>query len=419
MRGMSGRWITVAMLAALIACGDGITVGPDATRGTADERGLVSVQLLADRSLSGTADVFFQRPDGTLALATRTDGAGRANALVPPGGTVTIGVQTGSVYWLYTYLDVQLGDAIVLDLRRLPSLRTFTLDVPTDPGSETYSAHAACDGYTYVVGLWLVSNQVTLDLLDCAGPGELLVLSSHPERGLGYLFTTFEATDTHLTLAGTYAPYARSEISLRAPSSFTRAQVRQRVGAVSLATSVSLDQGAGATQLQLPLAAGATLVTQLELWGKDLLPQAVTAWGPVSNRTEVELASLLRPITAIPTFDFAQRTLRWTEGDEGELGDAVAARVEYYRVETDTTYRWTILGPRRAEPEIRFPRLPDAALHPRPDDFPTVLGLALIALDGGGYDRIRTRLLGRWRPQEAWPIDAATGTVRLQAWGTF
>jgi hypothetical protein len=103
--------------------------------------------------------------------------------------------------------------------------------------------------------------------------------------------------------------------------------------------------------------------------------------------------------------------VRWGEDTTGVRGDAVLVQVGWFRPGIGENFQWQLLSRRGTEPSVQFPLLPDPAFTPRTGDTivpPTIL--ANIKIDGG-YDRIRTSLLGRWTPGEPWPADRAAGMV--------
>ena len=175
---MRARVLVVATLATAAGCGDGRTESPDAgADGTADE-GLVSVRYLADASDLAGLLVYFQNADSTIALATRTDGEGRATGFMEAGGFVTVVVPNGN---LWTYAGVAIGDDLVIDERTLETTEqrtTFMLRVPATTGADIYSLTTSC-GSSDITGAQDEPTVATLG--NCDGVTDLLILARSSE----------------------------------------------------------------------------------------------------------------------------------------------------------------------------------------------------------------------------------------------
>src|SRR5687767_3234453 len=107
---MRGQPLLLAVMCA--GCyGDQLDAPPDA--GAIDDpREIVTLQFLADAVDLAGFPVYFQNADSSLVTSTRTDSAGRARALMLPGGFVTIALPNGR---MYTYADVRGGDTLVVN----------------------------------------------------------------------------------------------------------------------------------------------------------------------------------------------------------------------------------------------------------------------------------------------------------------
>src|SRR5262245_33530039 len=101
-----------AILAALIGCGDGRTLGSDAGEEVdASTRGIVRVKVSGFVEKGGLT-VYFQEHDSTLSLATRTDASGEATGRLGPDGFVTLIAGFEPTLTMWTYAGVQPGDEL-------------------------------------------------------------------------------------------------------------------------------------------------------------------------------------------------------------------------------------------------------------------------------------------------------------------
>lgn len=405
-----------------VACGDGRTESPDAGAPGATDEGVVSVRYLADASdLSGLL-VYFQDADSTLALATRTDGEGRATAFMAPGGFVTVVVPNGN---LFSYAGVKAGDDLVIDERTLETTEqrtTFMLRVPTTPGADVYSLTTSC-GSTNITGAQDEPTVATLG--NCDGVEDLLITARSSEpRPFGSNYRYLYRKDVLLqgqsmiVVEGEYAPAETSVIiTTNVPAEIPRLAISQSLvrggREVSPTKFGLLDVTDGAATLSFSRtyapADGTTMTRIAPRDATTIGVHNIVQWGPSSTRTVVDAGAVrLRPYVEPPRYQPEASLVRWEEGTDGEVANAVVAVMTFPRNEITPEWRWTVLAPRGDEPTLRLPVLPRAELVPPADA--VISELSSLSIEGG-YDRIRPYLLGVWQQDGVWPTDTDAGRV--------
>jgi len=413
----------VSTLVAFTACGDGLSDPPDAGTVSDEGLGIVSVRYLADASDLSGLHVYFQNADSTVALATRTDGDGLATGLIAPGGFVTVVVPNGNIW---TYADVKLGDALVIDQRTLLTTEertTITLRVPITPGADIYSLTTSC-GSTDITGAQ--EEPMPAVLANCEGVADLLIMArSSDPRPFGsnyrYLYRKDVVLDPQTTLVveGEYAPVDTSMITVtNAPADVPRFSIAQslvrggREVSPTKSGTVELTGGTGIVNLNKSYApADGTTMTRLAPRDATTIGMSnIVQWGPSSTRTIIDAGSVpLRPYLERPHYIPEASRLQWTESADGAIANAVVAVLEFPRSDSaGQRWRWTVLSPRDATAVVKLPVLPRPELvAPAGAE---IKELSSIAIEGG-YDRIRPYLLGAWDQDDVWPADTDAGRV--------
>jgi hypothetical protein len=413
----------LALLGALAACGDGLA-GPDASVPLDVPRDLVTVHVRSLAVRDG-ARVFFQRPDSTLVLSTTTDASGRVQAYIPPHTTVTVELVNGVMgggrgRTLYTQLDVNPGDELVIDDGSVASTASITVEIPPDEGGVNYTLHAPCDA---TASSALVPDQPTpYTLSGCLTTGDLLITSDDTGNFLYVPHVAFATAP--LQLAGPYLP--ATPFTLRVADvppdvRFLRAQIEPLDGPHEIPylfreLQLGFDGFETSKDVELEAPAWDGQRTLVRLTSDDFTISAPTvyAWGPTGAPTTVDFgADLPRAYLTRPVYDPARHRVGWLEADQGRRADAVLVQLEWFSSDSIT---WRIFGPRGDDTAIALPALPDPVLAPI--DFP-VTNVTTIAIDGG-YDRLRALpLLGRLDNVGfgAWPMDTPTGRVTFQTSG--
>lgn len=415
--------VTTLVMAA--ACGDGRTETPDGGAVVKGEEGLVSVRYLADASDLAGLLVYFQNADSTIALATRTDGEGRATAFMASGGFVTVVVPNGN---LWTYAGVEVGDDLVIDERSVEFTEqrtSFMLRVPPTPGADVYSLTTSC-GSTDITGAQDEPTVATLG--DCDDITDLLIMARSSEpRPFGSNYRYLYRKDVVLegqamiVVEGEYAPAETSTITTtNVPPEVPRLAISQslvRAGREVSPTKFGLlDVVDGAATLSFSRTyAPADGTTMTRIAPRDATTVGVlniVQWGPSSTRTVVDAGVVrLRPYVEHPRYQPEASLVRWDEGSEGAVANAVLAVLSFPRSEMTPEWRWTVLAPRGEDPTLRLPVLPRADLVPPADAI--IHELSSLSIEGG-YDRIRPYLLGLWQQDGAWPADTDAGRVDYQ-----
>lgn len=424
------RWVFAVLLFA--ACGDGTTV-PDAAPPTDGPTGLVRV-----RYRGGILDghpVFFQNADGSLALATRTDADGKANAYMAPGGFVTLVDVKSSTQFLSTWAAVHPGDEIVVDDPQggaVPGTTTIILSVEVDPGAQFYQLQSSCGSENVSAA---AGTSLVITLGDCGSRADMLVYTVGNEFRYSYTASVPVADLALVSLTGPYRPLSRASVSAQgADARVAELEVRQRIyGEKHFLfeetsepfgfASMPLVDGSGLVEFDVMQPPAPTLTQVSENPGAAIGVQRFASWGPPATFTPLDLrARALRRYATRPHYDPLAHAITWTEEPSGVVPGAVIASYAWFRPEIGGNYQWRVFGPRGAEPRIQLPVLPDPQYLVRAGDS-VVDPFELVSIGvEGGYDRIRTTLPSLWpaRRGTTWPaesIDTPTGSLVYQQLG--
>jgi len=381
---------------------------PDATA-----RGTVTVTVL-DPSGSGApavgANVVFLDPDGTLVKRAATDTAGKAEADVLPGGSVTSVTLQSTAYQIQTVLAVEPGDDLILGVKNADgtSAGTFTVTFPpytvVTPSSYTVagscgtassSAPAGAAPPTSVV--MTVSNSCKLDTMEIvvqANDANGNVLAVLDKTGVGFV------ANGGVTLAGTY----------QAARSFTGSYTNVNANIVNLEMTRSVPDGFGLAVS--PTAAAPPTVTQvMTLTGAtgssalvDTQVTSTTQARQVVRQTisgsaatyGLDLSATLLPWLGTPTFDAASgKVLVPTDatGTTMAAPDFVRLTASYRRTDPTTqavtTFSWTMFSPVAAD--FVLPILPPevGSVMPTASDAVTIIAFSLESDAVPSYDAIR------------------------------
>ncbi len=411
----------------LAACGDGFAVS-DATLAPDTEVGLVRVQYKGGAPEGNP--VVFLSADGSTVLATHTDASGQANAYMSPGGTATIIGTNGNSHLLYTWTDVRPGDELVLDRRAfsdVPFTRAYQVTAPIAQGADSYQLLTSCG--SFVVPPFDVEPEVVVDLRRCVDQTDMLVLAGSNFIASSYLHVAeVPLTSTGIHLGGPYQSIGTATINVVGGPADSRFGIASQSliaqdNVLYRSSTIGFDVSGGLGQAihEMPLPSASTLETLVRF---DPGPTSIGAyfastWGPATPTTPVDLnGTRLRAYTSRGVYDPNAQRVTWTEDASGAIGDAVLVQVGWFRPGLGENYQWQVIARRGADPIVELPRLPGRDLTPRAGDTlvpPSIL--ATIKIDGG-YDRIRTSLLGRWTPGDTWPIDTASGSVVYEDLGS-
>jgi hypothetical protein len=417
--------LVVAVLV-LAACGDGVSA-PDAVPPPDSTAGLVRVRY--GGALLDQHPVFFQNADGSIVLATRTGVDGTANAYMGPGGYVTLVEIDGNSQKLYTWSQVQPGDELVIDHRRVQGVEpatTLTISIPIVPGAGFYDLETSCgsENVSSAAGTSLVIN-----LGDCGVRADMFVIAFG--AGFNYLYAEDVPTTNGgtVTLPPPYSVMERSTVAVtNAPAATSSMTVTQRLigeghslfqpspGGIGY-TTVPIMDGTGTTNFDMPLPPAATVMTEVAPDdGLGLGHPYVARWERARPTTAVDFAAAaLRRYASRPRYDAPTHSIVWTEEPAGSVATAVIASFGWFRPEIGGNYQWSIIAPRGADPAIHLPVLPDPQYLPRTHDtINEPYELTSIAVD---YAQIRSQLLGNWSipgAHVAWPAEGPSGEVVYQ-----
>ncbi len=398
----------------LVACGDGLTAPSDG--GVTDAApALVRVRVQGSANLGGIP-VWFQNPDSTLVLATRTFGDGTANAYMPAGGFVTLLID----FDLWTYGGVEPGDELVLGARFGDQESAIELQVADDPDAASYWLHTPCGPYTEVSNLIPRARQVTLG--DCDARTDLLLVT----RKLGFSELAHHQVklDVEVGTEGAAPPVQFDAAYLAPVNSVVRvSEVPGSIGflyahqevlgthGVMFDSSIFgqnvIDTDADAdTMITMPLTPGTTLATYIDDVGGSGNSNFmhVVSWAPSAAETHIALAPLQLP-SLLDSANFGKTThvVHWREGTAPLSPEATIANI---RLANGTT--WHAIGPRSPAPYLTLPVLPIAELAELVED--TQVTMLATIHSTTGYAAYRGTLLG-WLPGQEWPINGPVGVV--------
>jgi hypothetical protein len=405
------------------ACGDGIALDADAVAPPDSDVGIVRVQYFGGVP-AGNA-VMFLNADSSLVLSTYTDPGGQANAFMRPGGSVTIVGATSNPRRLFTWLDVKPGDELVLDRGAInDSGLAEPFVVTLDPAEDAifYRLFTSCG--EFAIGAAKGNPSTVADLHRCGASTDMLALAY--VNGIPQAYTYRRAVPlgtTGIELHGPYAPFEVSQIEVAGvDAAETRAVATRHLvdGAHTVyrapPVELSLQDGIGVASQDMPLPDGAASSISLDLSGSATSAGRphVVLWGAATPTIGIDLHDrYLRQFTSPAFHDRSTSAIRWAEDTHGKRADATLVRLIWSRPDTTETFEWELIGPHGETPELRLPVLPRDALSISEGDQLLDLQLSVIGLEGG-YDRLRTRLLGAWHPGSPWPADSPSGSVMYQ-----
>lgn len=409
----------LVITAAFAACGDSLDAAPtpDAAIADASTAGIVRVEVRSDPR-EGVL-VYFQNRDSTLALATRTDAEGRANARMEPGGFATVVIGTT----VMTYVDVQPDDELVFEhfTTSIDALTSVRVQVPAEPNALGYRLYSSC-GMREIFGAQL--QPLAISLGECGGEADMLAAVFMPSGAERTIFRDDVAIgqDTLVTFAGPYAPERIATISAMAvppdvPLLLASASLVR--GPVALTpvrtTAIAVADNEGTATVTMPLPESATISIHIEP------PQAtdrgvphVVVWQDTATMIEVPYGGdQVRSYRTRPLYDRATSMVTWSEAPDGMFADGVLLQIHWMDVNL-TPRDWWVLSPRSDAPEVALPLLPDDELVPVPAST-TVLRLDNFAWDGG-YPRARRSFrLGLPLDRGMWFLDEPAGRLVYRA----
>ncbi len=399
---------------ALVACGDGLT-GPSDAGGSDATPAVVRVRIQGAASLGGIL-VWFQNPDSTLALATRTFSDGTANAYLPLGGFVTLSIDGD----LWTYGGVEPGDELVLGGRFGNQKSAIDLQVPADPDAASYWIHSPCGPYMEVANAIDSARSITLG--DCEARTDLLLVTrklgfqdlAHHQAKLDIEVGT-EGAAPLVRFDGPYLSPVPSIIGVtEIPGSIGFLYSHQEIlgthgvlfDSSMFGQSVIDTHGAAQTAITMPLTPGTTLATYLDDVGGSGNSNFmhVVSWAPSAGQTQLALAPLQLPsLLDVAIYGKTTHVLYWRESPAALRPEATIANLQLANGAT-----WHAIGPRGPAAILELPVLPLAELAGLVET--TRVTMLVTIHSTTGYAAYRGTLLG-WFPGRHWPITGAVGVV--------
>jgi hypothetical protein len=405
-----------SFLLACVGCGSVYPTGhlPDAPPAPdagidAVTRGTVRVTVL-DPSGSGApavgANVVFLDPDGTLVKRVASDTAGKAEADVLPGASVTSIVFVNTQYRLLTVLGAKPGDDLVLGTRNGDgsTAGTFTVNYPALAGATSYGISSPC-GATFfsapAAGGPPAPAQLTLFNSCKLDTMEIVVVpqgANGPLTSIAKPGVAFLAGGT-TTISGNYQ-------GLR---TLTASYTNINPIITGLNMSRGIPDGFGFVDTQSMTSPGATLAlssTGPQASTGQLLTVVGTATGSSQRVRQsisgtaatygLDLGATLLPWIGSPTYDAASRKLvvpTDTTGTSAAKPDLFRIIASYARTDANnvtTSFNWTLFGPDATD--IVLPVLPPELgnIAPTATDTVTVTSAQMFDADSvTSYDQIR------------------------------
>jgi hypothetical protein len=404
------------LLAAFLCVGCGSVKGSQLTDGPppidATTRGTVHVTVL-DPAGTGApavgASVVFLDPDGTLVKKASTDSAGKADADVLPGASVTAIALVNTSTALQTVLAVKPGDDLVIGSKQIDSSTAgdFSITYPAFTGATSYSVVSPCNTTSFPApaaggppptAKITIFNSCRLDAMELlvvaqGGNGPLASIS---KPGVAFM------PNGSTTITGNYA-------GLR---NFTASYTNIDPVITNLNTTRAVPDAFGFTTSQATAMPGTSAVVNITGpvgTGGDVVTQALSTTGSRQTvRQEIsgsavtyglDVGATLLPWIKPPSYDATTGKVLVpldTTGASSTKPDLFRLILSYRRVDANNvthTFAWQVFGPEAAD--IVLPTLPAdlGGIGPTASDAVTVSTAFMFEADSvAGYDAIRNDL---------------------------
>lgn len=401
--------LRVAILAAIVACGDGRTLESDATSQVdVGDRGIVHVKVTGFVEKAGL-HVYFQERDSSLSLSTRTDGDGEASGRLGPDGFVTLVSGRDSTLTLWTYTGVQPGDELEFfepDADKLQAPVESVSIFAMEAGAPPFILRSSCS----MAAMQIVDPLPVAMPIPLCGPRVDFLL----ERGQIYRYVrdvNMLVPPRRVDFVGQFVELDTSTVRVSAvPAAsviVTQALLGQGFPLATTSSDRFVTNGTFEAVLGLPLPADATMLTQIDVFN-DPFAQHIVDWRPSTTTLEVAYDEItLAPATQAPRYDATTTSIVWTEGS-GTPGDLVRATMHWLDENHARTRSWVVIGPRDDEPVLHVPLLPIPDLVPTIEVPQSVESFIV----GDHLEWVRRHLHGNWLAQgRAWPTDGESGRV--------
>ncbi|TMQ04021.1 MAG: hypothetical protein E6J90_07980 [Deltaproteobacteria bacterium] len=358
------------------------------------------------------ANVVFIDPGGTLVKRVATDSAGKADADVLPGASVTSVARINNVYQLQTVLAVKPGDDLVLGVKSsdFTSLGTFTVNYPAFASAANYEVAGPC-GVLFISppvagGTPPTTATFTMSASCKVDPMELIVAPTDanfvPIAAIGKTGVPFVAGGS-TTVTGSYQGVRSFTASYMNINPIVTSMSLSRTVPDTFGISSSLSVASPIPNQAINLTGGvsgsnARLISRFTTATRSFQDVRQNLSGTAATYGLDATANLL-PWIDQPTIDLANRKLIIpldTTGTSNAKPDLFRVSASYRRTDMNnvtTTFTWTIFAP---EPgDIPLPALPPEAGDVLPTTTDTVgtVSAIMVEIDTvANYDAIRKDL---------------------------
>lgn len=412
------RSLLFVLSLSLIGCGTVHTLA-DASNGSgtgadANPRGTVKVTTYdpyGSRTPTVGTPVVFIDAAGAVVATVPSDGNGKAQADMLPGGTVTAVWQpTAGQYILQTVEGVKPGDDIALIGLGGGggTTGTFTLSWPAQTGASYYQGYSSCySGYTQ-------STSVALSITDdCRQDTMTVAVAAFDVNNnlLGYLEKTgVQYTDGgSATLSGTWQPPQTFTATLTNldPTMIRNVNVQRfnndRFGFSAFASPPNGVMSSVTMSTPAPPSSGKALV---EVNVFDMAAGRQQIYQPTAGNSftyNFDVAAHLLPWVSNPSLDVATGTITVPQTGTGDP-DFALTQVSYGRTgtapdagQTFTSFAWTVIAPNFDNP-IKLPVLPVEVGDVNPKSTDSINGFNVAAMADldtiTSYDQARNDVIG-------------------------
>ena len=401
-------WHTLWLVLGLAACGkvsnltDAPGGGTDANGIDADAHGVA--KITAFDYPGGTIGVpnlavVFINPDGQVAMDTKTDASGKAQATILPGASVHViytPAQTNNFFYLtVSVLDIKPGDDIVVPQvgHDTTDAGTFMATASGDPSATSYTVYGPC-------GSTDASNQMhfqnwcktdTFDVYAVALNSSGQIVDYAVKTGVAFNNGSVNVTGPWQSAQTFSAHY--SDIS----ADVTNINMNRRAGS---SQGYSVGNGgapvAGALSLTTGASPGATTAQVTTNFARSDGSQQILVQQIAGNSFTYndDVTANLLPWFANPTVDFTAGTLVPNTTSTPTTLDSYITTFEWSRVMGDAgvaqRYAWITFGP--SSQTVTFPTLPADAGDVGPktgDTFIEAQSYGLDRTDANSWDDVR------------------------------
>ena len=374
----------------------------------ATTRGTVRVTVLDPGGTGAAAvgaNVVFIDPDGTLVKKASTDSAGKADADVLPGASVTAIIAVNTSFALQTVLAVKPGDDLVIGTKTVDSSAAgdYTVSFPANASATSYTVVSPCNSTSVGVPAGGPPPSVKISLFNSCklDTMELLVVAQGANGPLssiskpGVQFTAGGST----TISGSYQGlhnFTGSYTNID-PMISNLDMARSVPDAFGFEVDQAMASPPATTVLTLsgPVATGGIVTSGFSstMGGSQIVRQAISGGAATYG---LDVGATLLPWLRAPSYDAAANKVVVPvdmTGTSSAKPDLFRVVVSYRRTDTSNvthTYSWILFGPEASD--IVLPTLPAdlGMIAPTATDTVSVPQARMFDADTvTGYDAIR------------------------------